>query len=121
MSLAAAPINLVARYGAPYTLRRATRAAGPNAWTAGSETVAYHACSGRERAYRPSEIGGGIEAHDVLVTVPVSSLAVTPTPGDRIARGSHTDDGTGTWWQIVNVYGPRIGASAALYKLQVRA
>ena len=40
--------------GEAYTLRRVSRAAGANSWTAGSETVAYHAQRGMKRIGDPT-------------------------------------------------------------------
>lgn len=120
MTLAKAVSDVFARHGATWTLRRASRAAGANDWTAGAETVTYSTFAARERGYKPGEIRGGIQEKDALVIVDAASASVAPAEGDRVALGSFTADAGAEWRHVVNVYAVRRAATTLVYRLQVR-
>jgi hypothetical protein len=106
--------------GARYTLRRETVAAGPNEWTKGAATVAYHGFTGRARGYKPDEIRGGILEHDEKVIIEPASVSVVPRAGDRIALGAYTADAGAEWRHVISVYAARVNGQVGVYRLQVR-
>lgn len=120
MTIARAVKSQIARYGRDWTLRRETVAAGANAWTKGSATVAYSNCKAKGRRYKPSEITGTILEHDELVTIDASSASTAPAQGDRIAPGVYTADAGAAWRQIVNVHATDVAGTVVSYRLQVR-
>ena len=120
MSIAGAVSSMLARHGQAYTLKAITKGAGANAWTDGAVTAAYNACTARARGYNPNEVRGGIQEGDIKVTIDAATLSTTPESGDWIAAGTHTEDGSAEWWQVVSVYAPQIAGVVTVYKLQAR-
>lgn len=120
MTIQAAVSDLLARHGQVWTLRKASRAAGANAWTAGAEAPVYATMQARERGYRPSEVRGGIQERDALLIVDAASVTAAPAEGDRVSPGSLTGDAGGEWRQVVNVYAVKLAGAVQVYRLQVR-
>lgn len=106
--------------GGEFTLRRETKAAGPNAWTAGAATVEYFPCIARARGYKPNEVRGGILEHDEKISVDPTSICVEPRKDDRIAVGTWSADGGADWRHVISVYSPCDAHGVAFHKLQVR-
>lgn len=121
MSLALAVSHVLDLFGAVYTLRRATPAAGANAWTLGAPGAAtYYPCTGRETSYGPDELRAGVKEHEALIIVDAASLSVVPREGDRIALGTYTADPGAAWREVTDVEAPRRNGEAIIYRITVR-
>ena len=120
MTLRGAVSSVIARNGAAWTLRSQLVADGANAWTRGAVTASYSTCVARLRGYKPNEIQGNIVVGDAELVADAATLLATPRVGDWVALGEFTEDDGAEWWQVVNVYAPRIAGAVAVYRLQVR-
>jgi glutamate synthase domain-containing protein 1 len=118
MSLEQTVAAIAAAYGADYTVRRVTSGAGPNAWTAGAETIAYMHARGRERNAEPKALRGGMSEAETLIVLDAASCPTQPRKGDRIALGRFTADAGAEWRQIVNVVAGREGAHVRVWRVE---
>lgn len=118
------------RSGSPLYWKRAAglavtpadQPAAGRSWEPVTPDLAYLPAFGRQRHYKPGEIRGTIQERDLLITLDPAA-SVKPREGDMIAPGVIDAAGDTTlaqWWQVVNVYAPEIGATEAVYKVQVR-
>lgn len=110
----------IARFGSDFTLRRHGKSQPVNAWTQVEGVKTYHPFRGRLRHYRPHEIRGGIQEHDMLLVADPATLAVTPAKGDRIGFGTLTSDTGGFWTEIISVYFVLAKGAVMAYRIQVR-
>lgn len=118
MSLYRNPAALLEQYGEAYTIRRSSVAAGPNTWTAGTETVSYLAQRATRRIDAPNDAGGLVrDSQAVFVMSPDYSA---PQQGDRVAYGTHAADTGVEWLEIVHVDTVRIEGQVAKYYAWVR-
>lgn len=122
MTLLGTPDALIKRRGKSFTLRRAVKAAGSNAWTEGAITTAYHTGGGFIRQFSPKEVRGTVQSGDMLLLLN-SAFPTEPLHGDKIAVGAiagATDVPGVRWLQVVDVYSPDIVGDRAVYRLHVR-
>lgn len=121
MSLDASVSRIAGRFGATFTLRHVVVGAGPNAWTAGAETVSYSTLVGREIHADGKRISDVHAEQEALITIDAKTATVEPKVGDRIALGIFAGDAGAAWRQITNVYPVREAGRISVYKLTVRA
>lgn len=101
MTQAGAVLRQIKRKGAAYTLRRATLAAGANAWTSGTQTFTYYPCRAFERLTGASDMGGGILQNRMSIFIDPASVAVVPNDNDEIAIGTYTSEAGGPEWRTL--------------------
>lgn len=118
MSLYQNPAKLLEILGQAYTIRRVSRAAGANTWTAGTETVSYIAQRAQRRIDKPNDAGGLVrDAQAVLVMSPDYGA---PLQGDRVAAGTISSDTGIQWLEIVHVDPVYVEGQLAKYYAWVR-
>ena len=118
MSLYGNPAYLLEQLGEAYTLRRATKAAGANSWTAGTETITYYAQRALRREAKPNDAGGLVRDGQSRFTMSPSYTA--PQQGDQIAYGTISSDTGVEWLEIVHVDTVRVEGQVAKYFAWVR-
>lgn len=118
MTLYQTPSRLLEAMGEIYTLRRVALAAGPNTWTAGTQTISYYAQRGHRRADRPNDAGGLVrEGQSVFI---LSPNYTAPARGDKLAHGTISSDTGIEWLEIVHVDVVRVEGQIAKYYAWVR-
>lgn len=113
--------RMLSRYGATWTIRKRSVAAGANAWTAGSTTDTFAQFVAHGRDATPEEIGnGGLQQGDFVVSADATSFASAPVKDDLIALGTHASMGTGQWMQIVDPPSADEAGTPRVYRLRAR-
>lgn len=119
MSLNRVPAALLERYGAPWTLRRRSVAAGANSWTDGSATVTFHAQRANERISEPNNNEGLVR--DPGGRIVMSPDYEAPRKGDQCAPGTITSESAGiAWREIVHVHTVEVEGVVSRYVVQYR-